>query len=53
MRHSDCESKGLDPYTHVTIKCTQALEANEPADWVLEKFNEVAREIAAQEETLS
>ncbi len=49
---SDCQSTPQS-YGHVTIECMQLLEVNEPADWVLDKFNEVARGIAAEEETQS
>lgn len=49
---SDCQSTPQS-YGHVTIECMQVLEANEPADWVLDKFREAARGIATEEETQS
>ncbi len=49
---SDCQST-FRSYGHVTIECMQTLEANEPSDWVLDKFREAATRIASEEETQS
>ena len=46
---SDCQS-AREQYGHITVKCVQPLEANEPADWVLEKLYKVARAIAEEGE---
>ncbi len=37
-----------DPFVHrqIRIQCKQYLEANEPSDWVLDRFRETAEEIA-------
>ncbi len=49
---SDCQS-ARKQYGHVTIKCVQPLEANEPSDWVLDKFRLAAERIANETEEQS